>query len=383
MLNALYESYAEIDGNDIMIENKNITALFYELLRSSIGTPRPIQPPSAYDWSAMYDLAASHAVLGICFNGIQKWCDLYPECTINLPTALRMRWLGMAANIHKQNEFMNKRCAELYSTLSDCGLRSCVLKGQGITQFYPESLRGLRQSGDIDIWVEGKMKTTIEKINSIGIELADIHYVHATAKFFENVIVEVHFRPSWMYNPNSNLKLQTFFKEQSSTQFDLYDESVGFAYPSVYFSLVHSIVHINRHIFEEGIGIRQLIDLYFILMRSDTCVRKSSYSLLCSIGLKEFTAAVMYVEKEILAIDDSLLLCAPNVRLGSRLLKEIVEGGNFGNRLELKKGRNKIEKGYLQFRHNVKYYIPYINEVFWIPFFQLWHWCWRKLNGYL
>lgn len=289
----------------------------------------------------------------------------------------------MAANKHKQNEFMNKRCAELYSTLSDCGLRSCVLKGQGIAQFYPESLRGLRQSGDIDIWVEGKMKTTIEKINSIGIELADIHYVHATAKFFENVIVEVHFRPSWMYNPNSNLKLQTFFKEQSATQFDLYDESVGFAYPSVYFSLVHSIVHINRHIFEEGIGIRQLIDLYFILMRSDTCVRKSSYSFLCSIGLKEFTAAVMYVEKEILAIDDSLLLCAPNVRLGSRLLKEIVEGGNFGNRFELKKGRNKIEKGYLQFRHNVKYYIPYINEVFWIPFFQLWHWCWRKLNGYL
>lgn len=77
-------------------------------------------------------------------------------------------------------------------------------------------------------------------------------------------------------------------------------------------------------------------------MRSDTCVRKSSYSFLCSIGLKEFTAAVMYVEKEILAIDDSLLLCAPDVRLGSRLLKEIVEGGNFGNRLELKKGRNKI-----------------------------------------
>lgn len=81
MLNALYESYAEIDGNGIMIENKNFTALFYELLRSSIGTPRPIQPPSAYDWSVMYDLAASHAVLG-------RDCREMPKKVFDFPNEL-------------------------------------------------------------------------------------------------------------------------------------------------------------------------------------------------------------------------------------------------------------------------------------------------------
>lgn len=98
--------------------------------------------------------------------------------------------------------------------------------------------------------------------------------------------VEIHFCPSWMYNPILNRRLQLFFASQASAQFAHYDEKVGFAYPTIFFNLVHSMVHINRHVFEEGIGLRQLMDYYFILKHSSCEARSEAYNVLCSVGLR-------------------------------------------------------------------------------------------------
>ena len=188
---------------------------------------------------------------------------------------------------------------------------------------------------------------------------------------------------SWMYNPFMDRKLQAFFASQASEQFAHYDETVGFAYPTIFFNLVHSMVHINRHVFEEGIGLRQLMDYYFILKHSSREERSEAYNVLCSVGLRKFVGAVMYVMQQVFLLEENLLLCVPNKTLGSRLLDSIMAGGNFGKALGLKHGRNKLEKGFLQLKHNLKLMLPYANEAMWIPFFQVWHYGWRKKHGYL
>ena len=220
-------------------------------------------------------------------------------------------------------------------------------------------------------------------IRSKGVKVYDVHLVHATADFFEEIPVEIHFRPSWMYNPFLDRKLQKFFAEQASGQFANYDERVGFAYPMIYFNLIHSMVHINRHIFEEGIGLRQLMDYYYILRHSTQQERSDAYKELCSVGLKKFVSAVMYVLKQVLLLEDDLMLCDPNFVLGIPLLDSIIAGGNFGKAFGLKHGRNKLEKGLLQWKHNLQLMLPYANEAMWIPFFQIWHYGWRKKHGYL
>lgn len=57
-------------------------------------------------------------------------------------------------------------------------------------------------------------------------------------------------------------------------------------------------------------------------------------------------------------------------------------GGNFGKALGLRHGRNKLEKGFLQLKHNLKLMLPYANEAMRIPFFQVWHYGWRNQHGY-
>jgi len=354
--------------------------LFYELIRMSIGVCSGLSSiPSNQEWLSLRTMAMKQAIDGIAFEGFIKYKDKASD--VQKYQELKLQWMASVLQLEQRNELTNLRAQQLTKFFENGGFRTCVLKGQGVALLYPNSKR--RRCGDIDLWVEGERDDIVNFIRSKGVKIYDVHLVHATAEFFKDVPVEIHFCPSWMYNPFLNKKLKTFFDSQASEQFAHYDETVGFAYPTVFFNLVHSMVHINRHVFEEGIGLRQLMDYYFILKHSSCDERKKAYKVLCSIGLKKFVGAVMYVMQQVFLLEEDLMLCVPNTMLGSRLLDSVMAGGNFGKALGLKHGRNKLEKGWLQWKHNLQQMLPYTNEAMWIPFFQVWHYGWRKKHGYL
>ena len=354
--------------------------LFYELIRMSIGVCSGLSSiPSNQEWLSLRTMAMKQAIDGITFEGFIKYKDKASD--VQKYQELKLQWMASVLQLEQRNELTNLRAQQLTKFFENGGFRTCVLKGQGVALLYPNSKR--RRCGDIDLWVEGERDDIVNFIRSKGVKIYDVHLVHATAEFFKDVPVEIHFCPSWMYNPFLNKKLKTFFDSQASEQFAHYDETVGFAYPTVFFNLVHSMVHINRHVFEEGIGLRQLMDYYFILKHSSCDERKKAYKVLCSIGLKKFVGAVMYVMQQVFLLEEDLMLCVPNTMLGSRLLDSVMAGGNFGKALFLKHGRNKLEKGWLQWKHNLQQMLPYTNEAMWIPFFQVWHYGWRKKHGYL
>lgn len=334
---------------------------------------------SINDSSKLFVKAQRQAIDGVLLDGFVRLKTNADSIQDYKKT--KLHWIACALQIEQRNDLTNLRARQLTDFFMSGGYRSCVLKGQGVALLYPNPKR--RRCGDIDLWVEGKRDDIVNYIRSKGVKVYDVHLVHATAEFFKDVPVEIHFRPSWMYNPFLDRKLQTFFASQASEQFAHYDEKVGFAYPTVFFNLVHSMVHINRHVFEEGIGLRQLMDYYFILIHSSREERTEAYNVLCSVGLRKFVGAVMYVMQKVFLLEEDLMLCVPNSKLGSRLLDSIMAGGNFGKALGLKHGRNKLEKGLLQFKHNLQLMLPYANEAMWIPFFQVWHYGWRKKHGYL
>ena len=127
--------------------------LFFELIKVAIGISDSLtRTPSNKEWKVLYDMAKKQSLVGVCFAGIQKLCDSEKCIYCGMDEMLYLTWMGMAAKIQQRNEVVNRQCAELQARLSADGFRSCILKGQGVAQVYPESIRGLRQSGDIDIW---------------------------------------------------------------------------------------------------------------------------------------------------------------------------------------------------------------------------------------
>lgn len=351
----------------------------FDILRCTLSGKRYEGSLTANQFLDVLKIAEKQAIFGLVFEAIK---DIEVEGSVDKMQVLEA--VGLQEQIKHQNRLVNQRAEQLSCILASWNYKTCVLKGQGVAQLYPMPL--YRQSGDIDIWVDGKQDEIVSCLRNNCIGIHDIHYVHSIANFFNDIEVEVHFRPSWLYNPFKNKKLQKFFGDYSKEQFENVDARMGFAYPTIQFNLVYSLIHINRHIYSEGIGLRQLLDYCFILKHSTKEERDKSFALLCDLGLRKFVGAIMFIENVVFGIEKEIMFCQPNEEEGRFLLEEIMSGGNFGHYDERNRfyfANDHFRRVLFTLRRNLRYLRHYPSEVLWKPLWQIWHWCWRKWKGYL
>lgn len=362
---------------------------FFELIHIAIGKGNTLSGnPSEKEWEAVFSFAERQAVSGFVFAAIEELVKHGQKP----PEDLLFQWIGVSEQIKSRNDIVSQRCRNLEKLFSDNGFRCCVLKGQGTALYYnsPE----LRESGDIDLWVSKKGKCKTDDVRNEVLRFAEsqcchigqIDIKHADIHFFEDVPVEIHFMPSWMFNPLRFRKMQCFFQEQADTQFSNHDSQAGFTHTTVYFDVVFSLVHIYRHVFEEGFGLRQLLDYYYILQHTDRKQREDANGVIKTLGMESFAGGVMYVLKECFLLDPNLLVCEVNERHGKFLLSEVLLAGNFGqydSRYKFQSKEKRFSNGFIQLKRNIRFLCYYPSEVLWSPFWKLWHWCWRKKKGYL
>ena len=124
-----------------------------------------------------------------------------------------------------------------------------------------------RTPGDIDIWVEGGDKRVISFVRSISPhEKACYHHIEFPS--YKGVEVEVHYRPSFLLCFWHNRKLQKYYERVKDEQFShrvMLGEQGEIAIPTAEFNLIFQLTHIFSHLMNEGIGLRQLVDYYFVI----------------------------------------------------------------------------------------------------------------------
>ena len=198
---------------------------------------------------------------------------------------------------------------------------------------------------------------------------------HVGAKFFKDVETEIHFHPCWFYNPVNNRRLQRWFEIEKQSQIEE-DKQLGFAYPSVQFNAVYSLVHFYHHLIEEGVGLRHVVDYFYICKAYRLKVngnREETLRVIKGLGLYKLLGAMMWVLKEVCGMPDEDLLCEPNNKEGRFLLDEIMRGGNFGHYRKDNRKRNSFNRMIALLPH-------YPSEVLWVVPWKLWHKCWRLCN---
>ena len=367
----------------MVLQMPQILQKIFYLIQLGVGKcPEDSISIAEKEWEVIFEMAIRQSLVGVVFEGIQK---LSEKCPDQKPSfALLCEWIGQTERIKRQNKQMNEKSAMLKRMFEGWGYGNCILKGQGVARLYP--LPEVRQAGDIDIWVDGKRDEIVKKLKDSLIRVSYIDYVNCHAGFFNDAEVEAHFKPTWMYNPFTDRKLQKWIEANKAAQMANYDSEVKFCYPTIEVNIVFSLIHIYRHVFQEGIGLRQLMDYYCILTHSTSEERTNAYSTLCSFGMKRFAGAVMSVLRTVFDIDETLLLCEQNDKEGKSLLDEILRGGNFGkydDRNETISVDNKLQHGLFNIKRNLRYLRHYPSEVLWMPLWRVWHWCWRKWKGYL
>ena len=347
--------------------------LFFELIQVAIGRKTCLSHTlTAKEWETLYRMAESHAVLGICFVGVKRT----KETQTGMPGPLFLQWLAMAAKIQQRNECMDKKTAEVWALLNNAGLDCAVLKGQGVADLYEstnETLGMLRQSGDIDVWVKGGFDVVNDFVQKTQ-PTKDIAYHRFHYNMYADTEVELHHRPTLMRNLFDDRRLQRWCDSFGADSFVMTDK--GFAVPSLEFNRIFILTHIYRHFLFEGIGLRQLMDYYFVVKdqkRTDLQTNQE-VGLLSAIKMKRFVSAVMWVLGYVFGMESEYMLCEPDEIEGRFILNEIMQTGNFGRGDTRYLGYSKLKR---MTRHGLHLLMHYPSEVLWTPIWLVYHRIWK------
>ena len=227
------------------------SSAIFLVLRYSLGDKVDLSMVVAnMDWRQLYSFATKQTIIGICFDGIKRLSEEYPEELKKNPIErdLLMTWMGVSQQIRRQNMKVNGVAAKLYSMLREDGLRCCILKGQGNALMYPNAYS--RNPGDIDVWVNASREQITEYAKKHFKLGDDIRYQHIETSV-DGVPVELHFFPCTMNNPIYNARLQKWFKRnadlQCSNVVSLPDGIGEIAIPTTAFNVVYQLTHLYHH----------------------------------------------------------------------------------------------------------------------------------------
>ena len=236
--------------------------IFFDFLRFCIGSAKEI-PGSLKeaDWQELYAIAKKQCLVGVLFDGIKK----LPAEHVGMKKEQLLQWMAESQMLENANVRLNDAAIHVSEWFRKKGFRTCILKGQGNALMYPNPYS--RSPGDIDIWVEGGDKRVISFVRSISPH-SKACYHHIEFPSYKGVEVEVHYRPSFLLCFWHNRKLQKYYERVKEEQFShrvMLGKEGEVAIPTAEFNVIFQLTHIFSHLMNEGIGLRQLVDYYFVL----------------------------------------------------------------------------------------------------------------------
>ena len=378
--------------------------IFFDFLRFCIGSAKEIpESLKEADWKELYRIAQKQCLVGVLFDGIKK----LPTEHVGMKKELLLQWMAESQMLENANVRLNDAAIQVSEWFRKKGFRTCILKGQGNALLYPNGL--LRTPGDIDIWVEGGDKRVISFVRSISPhEKACYHHIEFPS--YKGEEIEVHYRPSFLLCFWHNRKLQKYYERVKEEQFShrvMLGEQGKIAIPTVEFNLIFQLTHIYAHLMNEGIGLRQLLDYYYVLISDDLLaisddllvisddllvisddllvisddllvIRDRVQKELKELGLWKFAGAIMYIMQEVFGMPVSRLIVPPNEKYGRFVLNEVLEAGNFGKHDERNRfGRSKLGHNLQRVYRDMRLVRYFPAEALSEPFFRVWHFFWR------
>ena len=344
--------------------------IYYKFIQFALGTyeGKEFLDGSAlngFDWQRFYDFAKKQTLVGIIMEGISR----LPKA-VAPKQGLLMNWFMMSQNISRMNLMLNEATVGVYNRVKAAGYDCCILKGQANAAMYANP--AARTPGDVDMWVDASREEIRQLAQTLAKENGRIDeesYNHI-ALTTNDISVELHYTPGFMANFTYNRRLQQWFRKSIDAQcrnmIALPDEAGEVAAPTADFNAVYQLYHLYHHYFYEGVGLRQVVDYYYVILNFElgvlncrlrdeelkNCELESQNSKLNNsksakptiqnsklktqnsltrLGLWHFAGAMMYVLHEVLGLPEEKMIAPMDKKRGEMLLNDILCGGNFGH----------------------------------------------------
>ena len=285
------------------------------------------------DWWTLYHLAQRQGVTGVLFEKIQT----LPK-EVAPPKALAMKWMGHALSIEKQTRVIYNRCADFAQRMHEHGLRTLVLKGVAVSQYYPNPWQ--REFGDLDCYLYKDTADGIvwegcyEEGNSIaeqaGYTVNREHYKHSHINY-EGLEVENHQFSLSVKDGKDTKALERMLRgvvEQQGGGVAIGDSQM--CCPPADFNALFLTAHAMSHFLYESIKIRHVMDWALFLAKEQDNVHWDTFWQWCDrMHYTRFAQCMNYICVHRLGLqihafevkeDDTIK------RLSARMLRDIFEG---------------------------------------------------------
>lgn len=352
--------------------------LFFDLLKVAVGARDELsRVPSSAEWETVMNEAERQSVLGVMLDGLERLPDSQRPPKLEL-----LQWIGYAQMVEQNTAAMAKASEEVVNYFRENGFACTLLKGAAVGRYYANPAR--RTSGDVDIWVDGGRKKIYDFARAFDKDgiLYGVNYHHIHFHLLEDVHTEVHIWPSFFCNPLNNARFQRFC--------EYYRPVKDRWLPSLAFDRVFILQHCYRHMCEYGLGLRQIMDYYYVLRTVQDSSSKfqddtETVKWIKELGMERFARGMMWVLREAFGLEENYLLMEPDQKEGRFILHEVMLTGNMGHDDMRDWGsvRTPVSRFFHNLRRDVYLAKHYPSEALWQPFFSLWLYAWRWSKGLL
>ena len=316
------------------------TDAFFNLVRAGLWE-QDVQLASygKIDFNEVYRLAEEQSVVGLVSAGIEHIVD------VKVPQEVALTFIGSALQLEQRNKAMNQFIGVLIEKLRAADIYTLLVKGQGVAQCYERPL--WRSSGDVDLLLK---EDNYKKAQLLFDRLADSYNV-GTLKEQNNLHREYHIK-DWVVelhgtmNSNLSKRIDRLVSSIMNQVFYCGDIRVwdngGTAVflPSSNADIIIVFVHILQHLFNGGIGLRQICD-WCRLIRcyqdqiNDTILEKRLKNMGLMSEWKAFASLAVYylgMPPKSIPLYDSSKSWVIKAR---RIISYILYTGNFGHHKNL------------------------------------------------
>lgn len=348
--------------------------LFFELLLVCTGAKDVLSRTySEAEWNDALEIAQEQAIEGVLLSAIERLPDEQRP-----PKLVLLQWIGSVQMVESNSKKIAEASETVIQYFRENGFACNILKGCAVARYYPQPER--RQSGDVDVWVDGsreKIYDFARKFDKDG-KLYGVNYHHIHFHLIDDVHIEVHIWPSFLSSPLRNWRLHKFC--------NLHRPTMETSMPSLAFDRMFILLHCYRHMCGDGVGLRQIMDYYYVLRQGFNEEEKAdAVYWIKQLGMERFSKGLMWVLKEYLGLENRFLIVTPDEKEGRFIMREVMLTGNMGHGDTRNWGSKAT--AFTRFFFNLKRDCflagHYPHEAIWQPFFSLWLYFWRLSKGLL
>ncbi len=210
-----------------------------------------------------------------------------------------------------------------------------ILKGMSLRYYYPNpDMRGM---GDIDLFIKKRdIDMTIKILNTMYYTIHDSDSKHICLKHTEHLSVELH----WELANAENYKndISQFNKNLWDNVEQIKLGSIEAKTLNTNAQIVYVCLHMANHMLSSGFGLRPLCDLVLLIeKRKEDINWEFVFENLKGLGIDDFVCSLLvicnnYLELKLPAVIEEKVLTLKNKENAERLVADIIESGNHGNR---------------------------------------------------